>query len=399
MFVLFVGVHKLNYLWSVAFGFNIQKTLGFTLLVFPILFLILAVHKAVTSNFCSLGVKSFHVKFIICYVLFLLLVGVLRGNYTAKIIDELWTSVIIFLSYKLGAIDFIWELFRRKIIWIYIIFSGFVMLGTQFLQEQLVNGDSSIERFEGVTVATEAYNISPILDFWPVLFLMGLYQKETNVWKNLVSYVPFIIYLLFQLFFLKRAPTARAITYFVVGILFLAYIRRSGLGSLGLIFTLMMGVFLFYQYLPENLVERFKSEDSSRQNELLRMLNDLNVLEALFGKGLGGEYATESNGVFERLNSSGVRVKSTLHIGIGDPLLKGGFILFIAIFTHLILVLKFGLINIRKIGDIGFTAFIFLLVFALYRLIEGGLTPGAIFNAFCFGISLGALDKLRLMKM
>jgi hypothetical protein len=395
--VISVGVHKLNYTFSEAFGFNIQETLGFTLLVFPFLFLLLAYIEAQSlKNFSPWAVSS-HVRFITIYSIFLLLYGYVSGNSTI-FLDEVWTALIIFFSYKLGTLDSVWNLFRGKIIWVYLIFAFFVFLATQYKQKEIVYGNYDIQKFEGITVTSEAYNVSPILDLWPFIFLIHLYSPKKGLWIQFATYMPFIIYLLFQIYFLKRAPTGRAIVYLIVGVVILVLSKKSQIRNLGIIISMLISLFIFFKFMPENLVERFLTEDISRQVEFQNMLSSLNYVEVLFGRGLGGEFVVGTDGVSERVNKYGRDVKSTLHIGIGDSILKGGLVLFFAILSHVFVVLKFGLFNIRRIGDIGFTAFVFLLVFVIFRLIEGGLTPGSVFNAFGYGLSLGALDKLRFSK-
>jgi len=395
LFILSVGLHKLNYLIDEVSGLNIQESLGFTLLVFPFLFLFLAYLKAQTLTNFNPWVASFHVRFIIIYTFFLLLYGRIAGN-SSMYLDELWTAFIVFFSYKLGALDSVWNLFRGKIVWVYLIFACFVLLATQYKQKEIAYGNYDLQKFEGNTVTSEAYNVSPILDFWPLIFLINLYSYKKGFWIKFVTYLPLVIYLLFQIYFLKRAPTGRVIFYLIVSFVVLLYINKSYSRNFGLIISLLIGLFIFYSFIPEDLVERFYTEDKSRQVELVGMLSNLNSVEVFFGKGLGGEFLVGGDGVSERLNKYGREVKSTLHIGIGDAILKGGLVLFFAIFSHVFVALKFGLSNIKRINNIGLTAFVFLLVFTIFRLIEGGLTPGAVFNAFGFGLSLGALDRQRI---
>jgi hypothetical protein len=170
----------------------------------------------------------------------------------------------------------------------------------------------------------------------------------------------------------------------------------KGVRALSILFLLL---FLAYFFLPENLSDRFKTEDKARQNELLNMFSQLTYDEWIFGRGLGGEYHSAKDGIVERINEDGVEVKSTLHIGFGDSILKGGLILFILISLHGISLIIKNLNRIKLISNEQFVGLAFLITFLLFRLIEGGLTPGSIFNAVLFGMSLGILENNKDIRI
>jgi hypothetical protein len=392
VFLISVAVHKFNYLNTQLFGINIQNTLGVSLLVFPLIFLILTYYQGIKINRNFKFENSIFVNFIILYVLILFIFGVISGNYFQRAIEELWTACVIYFSYKLSTNAVVWNLFNKKINYLYIIFAFFVYLGIGYTQEILDTGQEN-NIFEGITTSTEAYNISPILDLWPLLLFFGMY-KESKGYKKVLAYLPFFIYIGFQVFFLKRAPTIRALMHFTRGSFLIVLINGASSKGISSLFLLISFIVFSYFLIPNDLSERFKTEDNSRQEEFLGMINQLSGQELIFGKGLGSEYKVSNYGVTERINENNIEVKSSLHIGIGDSILKGGVILFSIILFHFLYVMNLVLKNYKNLNIEEFASFCFLSVFVLFRLIEGGITPGTIFSAFCFGISLGTLEQI-----
>jgi hypothetical protein len=394
IFIISVGLHKFNYLNTQLFGFNLQQTVGISLLALPLIFLILAYFSGARDKSIEISRNSEIVNLIFGYTVLLLIYGLVSGNFAQRAVEEFWTACIIYFSYKLGTNTHVWELFKGKLNLVYFIFAIFVFLGTGYSQETLTTNINLEASFQGVTVATEAYNVSPILDFWPFLLLFGIYGNE-SIGKRILSYLPFFIYLGFQLFFIKRAPTVRAIAHFAFASIILVYIR--GVDKKAVRTLLLLFAFIAFSYfaIPKDLAERFKTEDNARQNELKGMLEQLTPLQLIFGKGLGGEYIADLEGVSERTNNSGAYVKSTLHIGFGDSILKGGLILFSLIFIHFLYVFNLVMKNYKSLTPQEFVSISFLVVFLIFRLIEGGLTPGSIFSAFCYGISFGTLEQIK----
>lgn len=392
LFFIFTGLHKASWALTQEYGLNIQKLIGIKLLYFPLLFLFFAFFFAHRYNFIKLGVDSFYVRYILFYCVFLLFLGLLSQNFLTRLVEEVWTAFLVFFSYKLGSLVFLWNLFRRILFYLYIIFSFFVYIGLNHIREDIQRGDYDIERFTGLTVNTEAYNISPILDFWPFILLIGIYSPNISKVKRLLFLLPFFIYLFFQVYFLKRAPSFRAVFLIAAAVYF--FKKRNFIFSLRIIFILVF-IFLLYIYLiPQDLIDRFNTDDTSRQDEFLAMIRNSNFIQLIFGKGFGGEFTPVFDGVFENVRSS-TYLKSTLHIGVGDTILKGGLVFFVLIFLHIFKNLQFGFNYLNKLNEYGKASFVFLFVFSVFRLIEGGLTPGSIFNAYCYGVSLGYLDSLN----
>jgi hypothetical protein len=395
LFLAFTTIHKLNYLNSQLFAIDIQNLIGISLLVFPPIFLIFSYLKFKGEMNGALSPDSQFVKTILILVHLLVVYGIIRGNFLPRVIEEYWTAITIYFSYKMGSNMKIWDLFRTRLLLPFLLISFFVFLGTTILQKQFTTGEYLESAFENLTTATEAYNVAPILDFWPFIMLFAFVRKaDQKFWY--LNYLPFIIYFGFQLFFLKRAPTIRALSHVFVGSILTLYFTKNTKNIFGTIVVMITFIIGGYFAIPEDLAERFRTEDTSRQSELGEMTSQLNGVEWIIGKGLGGEYNSGLFGVSERKDVLGYDVKSTLHIGYGDALLKGGFLLFSLILFHFLIIVRNALLNISNCEPYQLVAMGFLIVFMLFRLIEGGLTPGTTMNAFCYGMSLKAIELVPI---
>ena len=140
-------------------------------------------------------------------------------------------------------------------------------------------------------------------------------------------------------------------------------------------------------------LEKLKNEDRPNVFKQIATARELGDLRE------NSEYHSAKDGIVERINEDGVEVKSTLHIGFGDSILKGGLILFILISLHGISLIIKNLNRIKLISNEQFVGLAFLITFLLFRLIEGGLTPGSIFNAVLFGMSLGILENNKDIRI
>ncbi len=388
LFFLSVALHKTNYLISMLIGVNVQSLVGVSLLVFPTIFLILASVLSKGGKVFALG-DSPLVLFILLFVHVLVFIGLLSGNQPAVIFTEYWTAWLVFLSFLIARDIQKWELFEKKLHLVFYIFSGLVAFGFLFPAEHL--GDY-LDKIEGITTATVAYQISQILDFWPLLFMMRFF-KNAGLKNKVIAFLPFVIYLLFQVIFLKRAPTVRAIAYIATAISLYYYLK--GLGSfLPKIFVVGFVVSCLAFFLtPEKLADRFMTQDSARQNETITMLEQMSVPEHVFGKGLGGYFYNEVVGGATAVDDSGKMGKYILHIGVSYAYLKGGMVLLLMILTLYLSSIFRALLHLHSLSNEQKSALCFLIVYGVFRIIEGPFSTGAIFDGMLFGFSLGILSK------
>lgn len=388
-FFVSVGIHKANYLLSLLTGVNIQGTIGVTLLVFPLLFLVL-VDMSSTKSF---GVKTMISRDKNLFlVLFLLVIafalGLINGNSKDIIFQEIWTGTVVFYGYKLSKDSSLVEVFTKKpLLILFLALSALVYAGSFYLREHLVAYDLNTD----IKTATLAYELSPLLDFWPFLFLVPFFKNHGRL--NLMILLPLIIYLGFQIFFLKRAPTVRALTILLAAI---ALNWKIKTGSVSFIFRLVFGIVIFglafYYLIPEELLVRFQTSDTARQEEAFLMIDQLDGFELLFGRGLGGSFYLKDGAGLISLGE-GKMGKYILHIGILYPILKGGIILALGIYMHVFTKIHWAWRNLNQLTSYQLSAFTFLLVYSIFRLIEGPFSPGVVFDAFLFGFSLGMLRR------
>ena len=365
------------------------------MLLFPLPFLFIAYRYSSSRKINTKKNKdSLVVNIIFSYVNILLFYGLIRGNNIENIIFEYWTAVFLLLSHKIATSEDIWILFKGKLLIVFFIFSILVFLGTKYTLTHLVEIGYDALSTEGSTTGLMAYDMSPILDFWPFLFLLGFFNKKIKKFR-IVIYLPFIIYLLFQLFFLKRAPSVRAISILILATFIKMKLSTNNYAFIKQIFVFITLGIVILSYTPEGLKERFKTKDTARQDESLGMLSQLNPLEFVFGRGLGGYYNVQRGGVVQYINNDGKEVSSIIHIGAAYPILKGGLLLFFLIFYHILKTVYISLKKIKKLSEEELSCLVFLIVYSVFRLIEGPFSLGAIFDALLFGMSLGYLNRSK----
>lgn len=386
LFMLTVAMQKANYLIYLLTGVNIQKGVPFSLLAVPFAFLVIVFF--ISKDKVKLTNKSY-LPAILIWSHVNLLYGLIMENHFMSILWEYYIGAIMFFSYKLASNKTIWKLFETKLISIYLIFSFLVFTAKDFFAEHLTVFS---EKLENITTASLAYEIAPILDFWPFIFLFGITSSKKGLHKVL-TISALIIYLAFQFYFLKRAPSVRALTYFVVGNTMLMLKRGEASAIFKYLGIVFICFFLLTYAIPDGLIERFKTEDTSRQNEFANMVSSANVIELIIGRGLGGSYPSDN--LYDYIAEDGSLRRVAVHIGYSFALLKGGIILCILILLHVLASLSFALKRLKGLNNRQFVSVVFLIVYSIYRLIEGSPSTGQIFDGVLFGLALGCLDDMR----
>lgn len=389
LFVVTVGIQKSNYLISLLVGVNLQKGVPFSLLAVPLFFLILSYFT--NSSKVKLTNDSL-LPAILIWSHVNLVYGLIMENHFMSILWEYYIGAIMFFSYKLGKSQSIWKLFENKLIFVFFMFAAMVFVAKDYFAEHLTVFS---EKLENITTATLAYEIGPILDFWPFILLLGLVSNKKGLSK-LLTYLPLVIYIAFQFYFLKRAPSVRALTYFVVANTLLMFKRGESVAIFRYFgFIVVLGFLLTYA-MPDGLIERFKTEDTSRQNEFKNMMESASVIELIIGKGLGGSYPSDN--LYDYIAQDGSLRRVTVHIGYGFALLKGGILLCILIFFHVMGGVVLALRRLKELNNIQFVSVAFLIVYSVYRFIEGSPSTGQVFDGVLFGMALGCLDDMRSNK-
>ena len=393
-FVLTIGIHKSNFIINEFTGLDIQSIIQISLLTFPLPFLFIAYrYSSSRKENTKKNKDSLLVNIIFFYVNILLFYGLIRGNKIDNIFFEYLTAIFLLLSHKIASSEEIWILFKGKLIIVFFIFSILVFLGTKYTLTHLVEIGYDALSPEGSPTGLMAYDMSPMLDFWPFLFLLGFFNEKIKY--RILIYSPFIIYLFFQVFFLKRAPSVRAISILILALFIKMKLSTNNYAFIKQIFVFITLGIVILSYTPEGLKERFNTQDTARQNEALGMFTQLNPLEFVIGRGLGGYYNVQRGGIVQYTNNEGKELSSIMHIGAAYPILKGGLLLFFLIFYHILKTVYISFRRIKELSEEELSCLVFLIVYSVFRLIEGPFSLGAIFDALLFGMSLGYLNRSK----
>jgi hypothetical protein len=392
-FISLAIIGSSNYLLVKLTGIDLNVVVGVSILFSCIIFLFGSTFAISFSN-ASKKKLSFPTFAIILYSAGILIYGILIGNEIGIIIEEAWIGIVIFLAYKLSLNQAIWNAYKKHIFLIFLLISLIIYKGLDQTREYIDEIDVAQSVLEEAT-ASLGYELISLLDFWPFIFAL-LFFRGGYV-NKVLAIIPFIIYISLQLYFLKRAPTVRAFIQ-VFFFFWIASIKNNKLKStVYFVPIIAIGLILFYLVIPEQLVERFSSDDGSRPDELINMFSQMNPVELVFGKGLGGEYISD-NGIYDYLSPDAREMRTTVHIGAAYPILKGGLLLFSLIFSHLIILLIKSFKHVRAFSDKEIASFGFLVIFLVFRFVEGPMNSTSIFNAIMFGMSIGWLENFVKLK-
>lgn len=403
-----IGIHRLDYLQSLFTGIEVKNITIISPLFLPPIFIALTLflysrNYTVQQTKLTQQFTYFYFLFV-SFILFITIYGYLIGNLPFFIGTDIWIYFMIICALFLGKYEMVWRDLEQILPWFFLIFFIAVIIAIPFPRRALLES-GSVEYWadKGVelgTTASLAYDISPVLDFWPLIFVLAMInsRKKINL-KIIISLSSMFLYLGLQLFFTKRAPSIRAITYIFAIITLYQFVFPRSLKGFKYIFGSIIAFSLLISTISiDRLVDKFQSKqaDNSRQSEILIMLSQLNAYEWLIGKGMGGYFvlgqANDDYGLGAyAVNNRGDVGKTVMHIGIGYPLLKGGLIFFSfhALFVMPILLRLFNRKWLK--GKYNFTAVILLSVYCLFRFIEGPFSTGHSFDGLVFGFCCGKL--------
>lgn len=401
LFFFFVGYHKIDELQYYYTGFSLKDITILSPLFIPPIFLILAYFKykkihvkvKTTSPF-----KMFNYTFYVyvIFIFFLTIYGFLIGNSPFYVFTEIWIYLIVIFSMCIGCYDVVWEDIYKPLIILYWIFFVVVYFGTFIPRLHLIDSGAleHLMATEGGLegTGTLAYDLYPIIDFFPIIFILSVVRQKFDLWKVL-GLCTILGYLGLHIFFQKRAPAARGLMYIIIVFMTLQLIRPSIKSLFKVAIPSILGLILLFSIVSvDGLVKRLSKsgEDKSRQTEVSIMLSQLNPIEWVIGRGFGGYF------VLGRANSKftlgayevkkGVKGKVNLHIGFFYPILKGGLI-FLFLTSSFFIPLIYRWKDKRWMNNgYNFTAFNVLVVIFLFQFIEGPFSSGVTFLGVLFGL-------------
>lgn len=404
MFFITAFAQKGELLLYAYTGVFLKSLFGGTLLILPPIFIGLSMYfyysSLSTKQFLTTSLTNRVIVFLL-YILFISIYGALNGNLVNLIFIDFWVYFIIIPAMVLGSNPLVWRKLYKPLVILYYIFFFIVYLGKDFLRLHYLEGGYSMDSFDSrLAVKTLAYELSPVLEFWPIIFTLSFFVKKDKLFK-ILGFLSLFFFLGLQVYFLKRAPSARAVAQLLLVVALYYKIKPSSFQIKRIVTVAILvisGYFIFSSLLPiDNLTKRFDEEDNSRQNEAQIMLSQLNPHEMIIGRGLGGYFYISDNdgtGIIP-VNDLKHLGKAALHIGFFFIILKGG-ILYIALIVWLIFPMFTKWQNKLWLSNpYNFAATVSLLTYLAFRFIEGGYTTGAIFQAFLFGFCIGRVASSR----
>jgi hypothetical protein len=313
------------------------------------------------------------------YVLLMGVVGYLKGHVFTYMAAEAMIFYVVALCMIAGRYDQFWRDLQKPalvLFWIglVIVVANLNRPTVEISEEGVKTGQEIKEQDYRAEVASLGYDLQPYLSLWPVLFALA-YQSRRTDWLRVTGLLVLVGYLAVSIVFLKRAPVARTVAYAVVivfasGVLQRRLRMRTALLTIAGMFiacVIVGGVYL------NNLKQRYETgEREARVSEAQSLLEDMHGAEWVFGKGLGGYFEPPPGwkaGVVY-VNYLGAKGRTTLHIGLFLPLLKGGIILMALYYVFFVRLMWFKTPQWNQL-DINFAARAVVPVYLLFQLIEG----------------------------
>ena len=365
-----------------------------------IFFLFLATRSYSVRCPRPLTLPTYTAKLILLFVAIILLCGsgILHRSMLTYIFADTWIHTVILLFLILGQYDQLWEDIEKPLVILFWIGFAIVIVGLFRPTVEFVRGGADIGEIQAGgrgLVGTLGYDTKALLSFWPICFMLAYFRPNIDKWK-ILGISTAMAYLILQILFLKRAPSVRVLTYFIMVVLIsrpLAGYTKNGTTIL----LLLGGVIIVIAFAnTEVLLQRFKeAENITRFREAGAMLQDIKGLDVFIGRGMGGSYIPPEGWKAGTLiiNKYGEMGNISAHIGVLVLYLKGGLLL---IFLHLLLVVPL----FRRKGRAWYNnranlaAISILPIWLLFRLIEGYASLSVPYEAMVFAFTSARLNVI-----
>jgi hypothetical protein len=259
--------------------------------------------------------------------------GLLRGEAIYWIAADMWIFLIFLCFVALGRHDEVWDDLMRMLVVLFWIGFGLVLLGLGRVGSGSwdvgITGGAIQDIGERGT-GTAAYDIRYVLWLWPILFAWGYLQAPAGPMKLAALAVAPACLALQIVSFKFRADVGLIMLEVVTVVVVLPALQRklkpvtAVLVVLGLLiaFGALAGSQAMVQF-----TSRFAEEGKFgfRIAEFEAFTGDMNPVEYIFGRGMGGSYLPSVT----TADVAKVGVSRGFHMGILFPLLKGGLILWL----------------------------------------------------------------------
>ena len=354
--LLFIGINFICILWPllVTLGLHsdslvrgsLTKGAGpfLILQIFSLVFLFAAIYRFKRHISSKWGSNMLWTdKLFGVFLVILLLWGIIRGNGIYFIFSDFYVYIVIFGFLILGRYDQIWELMYKPMLILFwfavvLILFGLMMSGKNYWYTGEFGAVSFKPYFASRFRWSVAYDLRPLLKFWPILFALSYTQAKWNLWK-LIGLGTFLADILLNgIIFKFRSMVLIDLLQIAMVVLVVPLTQKKlKIGMVYLALTILSLTFFAVQGTEayESLMSRFYYSDmyDYRIRELKKMVTSLNPANFIVGKGMGGTYHPP-------LDVHGGRLVTFpgVHIGIFTPLLKGGvffLILYLSFFCRM----------------------------------------------------------------
>ncbi len=289
---------------------------------------------AYTSVLPPVGrVGFFHGKllFFLLALVALFAYGYLARNSVRFMLLDLAPYLIVLAFLILGRYDQVWRDLEIPAVLLFWAGLAVVAVGLSRPNVELSYGGiimaSAVVAVERSSVATLGYDLAPLLGLAPLLFALAFLRPRWGLLK-LLGVAGMVACLGLQVYFQKRAPTARLLAYVAMATVIIPFLSKRL--RMGTALLLIGGLAALYVLIGQERIgllrQRYEMRDVSRFEEAQAMLAELSMREYVFGRGLGG-YFTPPPGWeagTEPVGRRGEMGNASLHIGMLVPFLKGG---------------------------------------------------------------------------
>lgn len=276
-----------------------------------------------------------------CVIAFGVVNGLFRENPGNELFFDAFTYSIVLCFAIIGRYDAHWEYLEKLVVVLF----WFAILAT-VVGITIPRGPASAEEIESVALRgatrTVGYKLAGTLSLWPLIFALGLTSKRFSGW-TVLELVVAPAYIVLQVYFQKRAPTVRALTYVAVLQSVLPILTTRAIKLRSVLVGVALAVVAIYVSTSahfEALLDRYGVEDTSRFDEAAAMLSSLEGPDWLMGRGFGGYFLAPHTSERAFMLWEGKYISTYMHVGALFPLLKGGLMLTVAYYALFVFVLR-----------------------------------------------------------
>lgn len=368
-----------------------SQTIDLRVMYIGLAALVLAVVGYDGLEVCTARAGVLQTPFTACLIMVLALgvYGFLVNPVIVSTAMDTATYLIVLCFVALGRHDEFWQDVEKPLLVLFWVAVGltWVGVGTPDFEAQ------EVRSLYGITIDTPTdtlgYRIVGLLGLYPLLFALALTRNRFDAWA-LLGLGTLVVYLGFHVYFAKRAPVARAVSYAVFALVLMPALRGrrvSGWIILALIAFATVGFFSVDRYLPV-LVAKYQMTDVSRLEEAKALASDLSPMEWLLGRGMGGTFTPPRHWRAGIIESGGMIARDSVHAGILLPVLKGGLLFALAYYSLFAKVIRLHP-GAWYESRANFAASVALPVYGAFLFVEGPPSIANICDAVLVGLACG----------